>query len=87
MTLGQIVYSRSGRDAGRAFIIVKMENDDYVYISDGDMRRFEKAKKKRVKHIRQTDFVDNDIMNRLIEGNNVSNSLIRKTLSCYKCDE
>ena len=82
MTLGQIVYSKSGRDAGEAFVVVKIEREEgYVFIADGSMRRFEKAKKKNIKHIEPTEFVDLEIQSKLLEDGRVTNSQIRKTLS------
>lgn len=51
ISIGKVVYSKSGRDAGRAFIIVGIINDEYVYISDGDLRPIEKPKKKKIKHL------------------------------------
>jgi len=82
MTLGQIVYSKSGRDSGKAFVVVDIDKEEgCVFISDGNMRRFEKAKKKNIKHIEPMEFVDQDIQSKLLEDGRVTNSQIRKALS------
>lgn len=47
--LGQVVYSIAGRDGGRVFVVVGIIDDKHVLISDGDLRRIEKAKKKENK--------------------------------------
>ena len=44
---GQIVFSKCGRDKGRAFIVYDY-NDDYVFIVDGDLRKLEKPDRKSV---------------------------------------
>ena len=35
MELGQVVYSKSGRDSGRYYAVVEIVNADYVRIADG----------------------------------------------------
>ena len=78
--LGKVVHSKSGRDSDRYFIIVGILNENYVYISDGDLRRIEKPKKKKIKHLVFTDILAEEIKELIMEGKNVSNSKIRKFL-------
>lgn len=78
--IGKIVHSKTGRDKDRHFIIVGIINNDYVYISDGDLRKIEKPKKKRIKHLAFTDKMANEIRELIINKNVVSNSKIRKFL-------
>ncbi|MCL2405097.1 MAG: RNA-binding protein [Defluviitaleaceae bacterium] len=55
MTPGQIVFSRQGRDSGRAMIVIAVNCDgEYVYLVDGKLRLLEKPKKKKAKHIQIT---------------------------------
>ena len=49
LVTGQIVYSKAGRDKKRCFIILKVEGE-YVYLADGELRKVESPKKKKVKH-------------------------------------
>ncbi len=49
--LGRVVRSIAGRDNGGHFIIVKVVSDDYVLIADGDKRRLNSPKKKKIKHL------------------------------------
>ncbi|GAA0127326.1 MULTISPECIES: KOW domain-containing RNA-binding protein [Clostridium] len=78
--LGKVVHSKSGRDRNRYFIIVGILNEDYVYISDGDLRRIEKPKKKKIKHLIFTDIIAQDIKELITNNKKVSNSMIRKFL-------
>ena len=49
---GGLVRSISGRDAGRLFIIKEIdERGDYVYITDGMLRKVANPKKKNLKHL------------------------------------
>ena len=43
---GEIVRSRAGRDRGRAFVIVKLLDEDYVLLVDGGLRTLERPKTK-----------------------------------------
>ena len=55
MSPGQIVFSKQGRDKGRAMIVIYV-NGDYAYLVDGMVRLLEKPKKKKAKHIQLTKF-------------------------------
>ena len=85
ISLGQVIFSKSGRDAGKAFLVVAYA-DERVSYADGDLRRLENAKKKNRKHIIETEFVDQTIMEKLQNGEKVSNADLRKALSNYGCD-
>lgn len=78
--LGQVVHSRAGRDKDRYFIIVGIINSDYVLISDGDLRKIEKPKKKKVKHLVVHDSIAYEIKEKLEAGLRISNSDIKKIL-------
>lgn len=74
--LGAVVISKAGRDIDRKFIIMDIINEEYVYISDGDLRKVEKPKRKKIKHLIITDEIFNDILSK----KTLSNSEIRKFL-------
>lgn len=48
---GEIVRSRAGRDRGRAFVILKQIDEEYVLLVDGGLRTLERPKKKKRKHL------------------------------------
>jgi large subunit ribosomal protein L14e len=49
--LGQLVWSRAGRDAGRPFIVVGLCDDRHVLVSDGDLRPIRRPKRKNARHL------------------------------------
>ena len=51
LELGGIVRSRAGRDRGRAFVILKIVDADYVLLADGRLRTLERPKKKKRRHL------------------------------------
>lgn len=80
LRLGQIVRSRAGRDKNRFFIVVMLQDEDYVYIADGDLRKIEKPKLKKIKHLAKTNYFAKEIADNLDIDATVSNATIRKAL-------
>lgn len=80
VALGQIVVSRAGRDAGRRFVVVRVIDDFFVEISDGDLRKLEKPKKKKIKHLNITDEKAESLEEKLKSNARITNAEIRKAL-------
>ena len=78
--VGQIVISRAGRDAGRKFVVVRVIDDLYVEICDGDLRKVEKPKKKKIKHLNIPDDMAEGLAEKLKSGDRITNAEIRKAL-------
>jgi len=74
------VYSKAGRDEGKIFLITRLIDANYAYISDGDLRRIEKPKKKKIKHLVITKDVIDTIANKISTDIKVTNAEIRKAL-------
>lgn len=84
VTLGQVVVSRAGRDTGRRFVVTKVIDELFVQICDGDLRRIEKPKKKRIKHLEPTGETVEALEEKLKSNIRISNSDIRKALAGQK---
>ena len=80
LRLGQVVRSRAGRDKNRFFIVVMIQDEDYVYIADGDLRKIEKPKLKKIKHLAKTNYFAKEIADNLDKDAAVSNASIRNAL-------
>ncbi|MGB9812685.1 MAG: RNA-binding protein [Thermovenabulum sp.] len=78
--LGQLVISKAGRDKGRFMLIVKIIDSQYVLVADGELRRIEKPKKKKIKHLQLTNKKDGFIYEKLINNRKVYNEEIRRAL-------
>lgn len=61
VTTGQIVYSTAGRDCGRYFLVFKVLEDGYVSLVDGSLRKVEKPKRKKIKHLKALDIVAREL--------------------------
>ena len=80
ITLGQIVHSKAGRDKGNFFIVVGMSGDEYVLISDGDIRKIENPKKKKVKHLVFHDMMARDIKAKIKANIKINNGDIKNSI-------
>ncbi|MDD5602540.1 MAG: KOW domain-containing RNA-binding protein [Eubacteriales bacterium] len=80
---GQVVYSKAGRDKGRVFIVLEVCEDpemEYVRIADGKLRKADKAKLKKLKHLIPTGDIIGVIETKLKSKNEVTDAEIRKAL-------
>jgi ribosomal protein L14E/L6E/L27E len=77
--IGNIVISTMGRDKGLYFIVVGVEKN-YVYLVDGSVRKIDKPKKKKVKHIELTNLHDENIAAKVINKHKITNQDIKKAL-------
>lgn len=77
--VGQFVFSKAGRDKNRPFIVLKTE-DDFAYLVDGDLRKTDAPKKKKLKHIRPTNCISQFVVDKMNKVGKVTNSEIRKEL-------
>ena len=79
--LGSIVISKAGRDQGRRFLVVGEADDDFVMVADGGLRKMDRQKKKRRKHLRLTGAVVQALRDRLAAGQPVEDHELRSWLS------
>lgn len=81
--VGRIAVSTAGRDTGRAFIILNVIDAHYVYIVDGDLRKMDHPKKKKLKHLKLTGHVLEPIAGKLKEGVKVFDAEIRSAIKAH----
>ena len=80
--VGQVVFSKSGRDKGIAFIVVA-EEGEYAYLVDGKLRTLDKPKKKKHKHIQVTYHVDDELAGKLTNKQYLNDADFRKALHAF----
>ena len=79
---GLIVRSKAGRDKGGWFVVLK-HDDIYAYIADGDSRKVESPKRKKLKHLQLTGYSSEHIENKLCDEEMVENYEVRTALAEY----
>ena len=83
-TLGQVVQSTQGRDTGRDFVVVGIIDQSYVLIADGALRRIDRPKKKKVKHLIPKQELFSSLKEKLTCGQRVYDSELRKALASLR---
>ena len=79
---GRIVRSRAGRDQGRRFVVIACEGE-YASIADGQLRKTDRPKKKKLKHLEATK----DRMERMPDGRAPEDHEIRSALKATEPEE
>lgn len=82
---GSVVFSKSGRDSGRYYLVVSQEGE-FAFIADGKTRKLAKPKKKKLKHLRPRGERAETIGEKLEEGRTVFDSEIYSALRAYNED-
>lgn len=54
MTKGTIVFSKAGRDKGKAMVVLEAE-ENFLLLADGEGRTLARPKKKKLKHVQPTN--------------------------------
>lgn len=79
-----IARSTAGRDAGKYFVVVKLVDEQYCLICDGKLRKLEKPKKKKVKHL----LYITDRKRQLLDSREpMTNGFIRQVLAEIKANK
>ena len=78
--IGSVVQSKAGRDQGRLFLVVGEVDADFVMIANGDLRKMDRLKKKRRKHLKPTGTVIQALKDRLSRGEKVEDHELRAWL-------
>ena len=76
-----IVASRCGRDRGALMMVVGLDSEGYALLCDGRLRKIEKPKRKKLRHVRLVCHTDCPAAQKLRAGERLSNSEIRRALS------
>jgi ribosomal protein L14E/L6E/L27E len=85
---GHVVLSKAGRDKGKKFMILSVEKaGSYVYVADGNLRRVENPKKKKLRHLDLTGEILEKLATKLKEGKPLQNSEIYKGIKMLDLDE
>jgi len=81
--IGQIVRITKGREQDQYAVIIKIINDRFVLLADGEKRKYDRPKKKNVNHIEETAYISSEVRKSLLETNRVSNGKLRFAIAKY----
>jgi ribosomal protein L14E/L6E/L27E len=77
---GRLVKSVMGRDRGRFYLVLNQADLSRVQVADGEVRKVENPKKKKLKHLKIYDLVASDLFTKAKSGKRITNVDIRQEL-------
>ncbi|PWW19316.1 ribosomal protein L14E/L6E/L27E [Cytobacillus oceanisediminis] len=80
---GQIVLIKRGRDAGQYAIIIRLMDERFVFLADGDKKKFDRPKKKNIQHLQLLNYISPEVQSSLKETGRVTNGKLRFALAKY----
>ena len=80
--ISDIVVSNAGRDRDQLFYVIGTDGV-YTLLANGKDRRLEKPKRKKVKHVSKVLRAETRVAAKLIAGDKVLNSELRKDLAFF----
>jgi ribosomal protein L14E/L6E/L27E len=82
MVPGQLVKSVAGRDCGKWMIVISVLDENYVLLCDGKLRKINNLKKKKIKHIKRTNTVFNELQDKIMQGIITDIEIRKKIADC-----
>ena len=82
--VGNLAASLAGHDKNQIFIIIR-EDDEYVYLCDGRLKKLDNPKRKNKKHIQIIKKgTDAELAAKLAKGEAVRDEEIKRTIKLYE---
>lgn len=81
--IGSIVFSKAGRDTGKFFLVTEIVDDSYVKIVDGKLRRLEKPKTKKIKHLKATGDISEKLREKILSEQVIYDAEIYSVIRKY----
>ncbi len=81
--IGQVVRIMQGREAGQYALVIKIIDEKYVLLADGEKRKYDRPKKKNLHHIERMDYISPEVQNSLLETGRVTNGKLRFAIAKF----
>ncbi len=81
--VGGICQSKQGRDKGRYYLIVGIEQGGLIAVTDGNFKKLAAPKKKNIKHLRLLPDKAEAIALKIVEGKQVFDTEVYSALKNY----
>ncbi len=77
--VGDLVRSEAGRDAGRYYFVVSVE-DNFAYICNGKLHKVQKPKKKKIKHLISAGCTYEELTGVQFDKEKITNPKLKKAI-------
>jgi ribosomal protein L14E/L6E/L27E len=85
--VGQYVRSKAGRDKNHIFIVLEVIDHEFVLVADGDVRRIESPKKKKIKHLYEYKQISDVVREKKTDDKKLTNLMIRKEIEKFDLNQ
>ena len=83
MRVGDVVVSTRGHDMGEWYVVKEVVGE-FAYLIDGNLKPISKPKKKKIKHILNTNQNASEVAQKLTLGQYLQDAEVRKALKFFK---
>lgn len=80
--IADVVCAVAGRDKGKFFVVTAQE-DNFVYLCDGKIRKVGSPKKKKIKHVEFIGMKNDFLYDKLSSGGKITNKEVRYALADF----
>lgn len=80
LLIGQMVKSKAGRDKNRFFLVLDIIDENFVLLVDGDLRKIDSPKMKKVKHIAKVNKYCSNLSIEFNNGRSITDEWIRREM-------
>lgn len=81
--IGEVVRITKGREAGQYAVVIKVIDDRFVLLADGEKRKYDQPKKKNLHHMEMMGYISPEIQSSLLETSRVTNGRLRFAISKF----
>ena len=85
LIISDVVLSTTGRDKGKIFYVIGIEGD-FLFLANGKDRTLDRPKRKKQKHVQKVLRSETRVAVKLLNGDKVLNSELRKELAFLSRD-
>ncbi|SHE47014.1 LSU ribosomal protein L14E [Clostridium fallax] len=64
--IGRMVISKAGRDTNDLYVVIDLLDDRYALLANGNSKKVQMPKKKKLKHLVITDVIDQELKNAIL---------------------
>jgi ribosomal protein L14E/L6E/L27E len=68
---------------GQFMVVLSIIDDNYVYVSNGELRKVSQPKRKKIKHLSKTNHITTTIRDKMKGNQEITNSDIKKEIKSF----
>ncbi|MEW9702618.1 hypothetical protein [Paenibacillus sp. SI8] len=81
--IGQIVKVLRGKDPGEYAVVIGIVDSRFVWLADGDKRKFDQPKKKNLNHLQLQETISSEVESSIRETGRVTNGKLRFAIAKF----